>query len=477
MEEEKIMAIAEMQCSAYGDPVDNQNPIIIQGDDEQTTELHSLLRLMKISNEFTTIKHSMEIFPLPGNRMEPQHADILCFGPQARNFCQQFQATDLLTSLSLSEDTTKLKIKDLAENAMDEVAKLFAEGEPLWQHDTDRGIEVLNYEEYVKRFSPNLDSTLDEIIRIIAVDAPLDIPLLDNGVKEPKPESSNSYQASREIGYIQLPAICVVEILMDVRLWSFVFSEMLSRAAVLGILSPGALGTYDGALQMMIAEYHAPSPLLQTRKSCFAKYCKEFSRNMWIIVDISLESMIDNPLLNCKRKPSGCLIQGLPDGNTQITWIEHTEAQMESIHPLFNSAVNSGIVLSAKHWVDTLARQCQNLNAMIQQSLSGLQREVSPFNREGLHRIAQRMRREFHGALSATKDNKYKPLPFKKGGDILIRTIEGDAQSPAALITVTTSTRLPFVPKIVFGFLGDEKNRIKVCSMLDVLTLTMYFVL
>lgn len=122
----------------------------------------------------------------------------------------------------------------------------------------------------------------------------------------------------------------------------------------------------------MAAEYHAPSPLLATRQSCFARYCKELSSNTWAIVDISLESLINNPLMNCRRRPSGCLIQGLPDGNTQVTWIEHTEVEIESVHPLFKSLVSSGIVFSAKKWVDTLARQCQYLDSLTQHSLDAL---------------------------------------------------------------------------------------------------------
>ncbi|KAK9733782.1 hypothetical protein RND81_04G092000 [Saponaria officinalis] len=452
MEDESItMAISKRECSVYDDQEYNEKHNICEGDNEETNQLHSLLRLMKISNEFAIIRDSMEVFPLPGNRAEPQYDDTLRFGPQARDFGRGIRATDLLMSLSLFEDITKNNIKEHAENAMDEVTKLFTEGEPLWQHDMDIGIEVLNNAEYVRRFSPNLNTTLDEIIRIISVDAPIDHPRL---------EPSNGDQATREIGYVQMPALCVVEMLMDVRLWAFVFSEILSRASVLGILSPGSPGTQDGALQTMIAEYHAPSPLLPTRQSCFARYCKQFSDNMWVIVDISMDSMIDNPLMNCKRNPSGCLIQGLPDGNTQITWIEHMGAKTELVHPQFNSSVNSGLKLSAKHWVDTLSRQCQNLNIVIQQSLSGLHREGSPFSSDSLLRLSQRMKREFYGAVSGTKDNQYKPLPFKGGDDILIKTVDGYAQNPA-LITVTTSCWFPFAPQKVFRFLGDEKNRTK----------------
>lgn len=145
------------------------------------------------------------------------------------------KATDLLMSVTFSLETTKHEIEELAKNAMDEVTKLFTEGEPLWQHDLDRGIEVLNMVEYERKFSSKLDNTLDEIIRMISVDAPLNSPDLDgiitnnnninNDNKEPsrkedtvmqEQRSLQVHHASREVGYVQLPPISVVEILMDV---------------------------------------------------------------------------------------------------------------------------------------------------------------------------------------------------------------------------------------------------------------------
>ncbi|XP_021722389.1 homeobox-leucine zipper protein PROTODERMAL FACTOR 2-like [Chenopodium quinoa] len=478
MAEENIMTIHGSNYFSNGDQ-DNQNNNPTQMEDQQQIgQVHSLLRLMKISNEFVAIKDSMEMSPLPGNNVEFQHDYNIELRPQVGEFSQKMKATDLLMCLSLSADTSKHKVEELAEKAMDEVTKMFVGGDPLWQHDLDKGMEVLNMVEYKRKFNSNLDTTLDEIIKIIAVDAPLDLPNFDeiivtsnnNNNKPSKEEDvvmqeqikslNNVHHGSREVNYVHMPAISIVEILMDVRLWSFVFSEMLSRTTVLGVLTPGTPETFDGAMQMMSAEYHAPSPLLATRQSCFARYCKELSSNTWAIVDISLGSLMENPLMNCKRRPSGCLIQGLPDGNTQVTWIEHTEAEIASIHPLFKSLVSSGIVFSAKQWVDTLSQQCQHLDMLIQYSLNTLIKEVSPFRVERLLRLAERMRREFYGATSATEGNGYKPISIKGGDDVLIKTLDSDDQSPG-LLTVTTSSWFPFSAKKVFSFLGNEKNRTK----------------
>lgn len=87
--------------------------------------------------------------------------------------------------------------------------------------------------------------------------------------------------------------------------------------------------------------------------------------------------------------------------------------------------------------------------------------EVGPFRVEGLLRLAERMRREFYGAISATQENGYKPLSIKKGDTILIKTLNNDYESPA-LLNLTTSSWFPFSAENVFSFLGNDKNRTKV---------------
>ena len=46
---------------------------------------------------------------------------------------------------------------------------------------------------------------------------------------------------------------------------------------------------------------------------------------------------------------------------SQVTWIEHVEADNSVVHKICRPFVNSGIAFGAKHWVATLDRQCERL--------------------------------------------------------------------------------------------------------------------
>ncbi|KAK8529120.1 hypothetical protein V6N12_059911 [Hibiscus sabdariffa] len=80
---------------------------------------------------------------------------------------------------------------------------------------------------------------------------------------EPKPTGFIS-EASRETAVVIMNHINLVEILMDVHQWSTVFSGIVSKASTLDVLSTGVAGNFNGALQVMTAEFQVPSPLVPT---------------------------------------------------------------------------------------------------------------------------------------------------------------------------------------------------------------------
>ncbi|GAB2284659.1 hypothetical protein Dimus_019112 [Dionaea muscipula] len=444
------------------------------GQQLQVSRMYGLLHLMRISNEFVIMRDSMEMFPLPGNEVEPEvfpsriNAEF-----NAAHGVSQGRATDLMLSLSMKAELNRAKIRDLAVNAMDELTKLSMEKEPLWQYDPNKDAEVLNYTEYNRIRFTILDETLDEVIKLIAADAPLNMDNLNRAnniglsaeehIQQARSNSQVEAASRATANYIQMPPLSVVYIFMDVKLWSFFFSDILARAMVLGILSPGP-PTLDGALQVMSAEYHAPSPLVPTRESYFARYCKMLAYNVWMVVDVSLEDLLsNNPLMSCKRRPSGCLIEGLPGGTTKVTWIEHVQAENAIVPTLFKPLVESGFIYGANRWIDVLVRQSERLQLIVQHSISNLlPGNAESVGMDGLLRLTERMKRSFCSALSATKAYSWKPIPFNGREDILVKTheVEGD-HDHAAFLTVTTSFWLPTKPKIVLQYLRNEKNQVK----------------
>lgn len=68
----------------------------------------------------------------------------------------------------------------------------------------------------------------------------------------------------------------------------------------------------------MTAEFQVPSPLVPTRENYFVRYCKQHADGTWAVVDISLDNLRPSPLSRSRRRPSGCLIQELPNGYSKV---------------------------------------------------------------------------------------------------------------------------------------------------------------
>ncbi|KAI4371662.1 hypothetical protein MLD38_009988 [Melastoma candidum] len=111
----------------------------------------------------------------------------------------------------------------------------------------------------------------------------------------------------------------------------------------------------------MTAEFQVPSPLVPSRENYFVRYCKQHCDGTWVVVDVSLDNLRGNPTLRSRRRPSGCLIQELPNGYSKVIWVEHVEVDDRGMHGIYRQLVDSGLGFGAKRWVATLDRQCKRL--------------------------------------------------------------------------------------------------------------------
>ncbi|KAJ8754612.1 hypothetical protein K2173_010703 [Erythroxylum novogranatense] len=333
------------------------------------------------------------------------------------------RATDLLIAVSVAAEEHRNKVRELAVSAMSEFVKKALAGEPLWQVQVDTGVEALNEDEYLREFRA-LDVSLEEIMKmIIQMDVPDPFPRnvdVNNEVtsrfykdKLPLPRETHrdylSTESSREVGFVTVSPTNLVEWFMDVKQWSSLFANIVSKVTKLGELSTGVAGTYDGMLLVMRAEFHMPTPLVPIRECQFARYCKQVGLKAWGIVDVSLDNLFQYPVTRFRRMPSGCLIQELPNGHSKVTWVEHAEVDNSLVHRLFRPLVCSGFAFSAKRWFGTLIRQCKRIGAFIHGNVhraNGFQLEQ--IGKEGLLRLAERMTRSFVSNVSASTENQWK---------------------------------------------------------------------
>ncbi|KAF3325657.1 homeobox-leucine zipper protein ROC2 [Carex littledalei] len=358
------------------------------------------------------------------------------FGVQPGIGNEIFGAGDLLRSVSGQSDIEKPMIIELAVAAMEELLRMAQIGEPLWTQGIDSSSETLNEEEYVRMF-------------------PRGIGLKPLGFKS---------EASRETEVVIMNHVNLVEILMDVNQYSTLFSSIISRAMTVEVLSTGVAGNYNGALQVMSAEFQVPSPLVPTRESLFVRYCKQNADGTWAVVDVSLDSLRSNPVSRCRRRPSGCLIQEMPNGYSKVTWVEHVEVDDRSVHNLYKPLVNSGLAFGAKRWVGTLDRQCERLASVMASNIPSGDIGVitTPEGRKSMLKLAERMVISFCGGVTASTAHQWTTLSGSGAEDVRVMTrksVDDPGRPPGIVLNAATSFWLPVPPKRVFDFLRDESSR------------------
>ncbi|XP_011011492.1 PREDICTED: homeobox-leucine zipper protein HDG2-like isoform X4 [Populus euphratica] len=373
-------------------------------------------------------------YPVLSPPMPPRPVDLGVgnFGGQPGLGGDIYEAGDLLRSISAPTEADKPMIIELAVAAMEELIRMAQMDEPLWMNSLDGIDAVLNEDEYIRIFPHGIG---------------------------PKPTGFKC-EASRETAVVIMNHINLVEYLMDVNQWSTLFSGIVSRALTLEVLSTGVAGNYNGALQVMTAEFQLPTPLVPTRESYYVRYCKQHADGTWAVVDVSLDSIRPGPAARCRRRPSGCLIQEMPNGYSKVTWVEHVEVDDRGVHNLYKHLVSSGHAFGAKRWVATLNRQCERLASAMATNIPAV--ITNQEGRKSMMKLAERMVISFCAGVSASTAHTWTTLSGTGADDVRVMTrksVDDPGRPPGIVLSAATSFWLPVPPKRVFDFLRDENTR------------------
>ncbi|KAK7294993.1 hypothetical protein RJT34_17894 [Clitoria ternatea] len=329
---------------------------------------------------------------------------------------------------------------ELALAAMDELVKMAQTGEPLWMRSLEGGREILNHEEYTRTMTPCIG-------------------LRPNGFAS---------EASRETGMVIINSLALVETLMDSNRWLEMFPCMIARTSTTEVISNGINGTRNGALQLMHAELQVLSPLVPVREVNFLRFCKQHAEGVWAVVDVSIDSIREASgaptFVNCRRLPSGCVVQDMPNGYSKVTWVEHAEYDESQVHQLYRPLLSSGMGFGAQRWVATLQRQCECLAIIM--SSANPSREHSAINaggRRSMLKLAQRMTNNFCAGVCASTVHKWNKLNAGNvGEDVRVMTrksVDDPGEPPGIVLSAATSVWLPVSPSKLFDFLRDERLR------------------
>ncbi|GER26426.1 homeobox-leucine zipper protein HDG1 [Striga asiatica] len=329
---------------------------------------------------------------------------------------------------------------ELALAAMDELVKMAQNDGPVWVAGLEGGRDVLNREEYLRMFSPCIG-------------------MRPNGFVS---------EASRETGMVIINSLALVETLMDSNKWAEMFPCIIARTATTDVISDGMGGTRNGALQLMHAELQVLSPLVPVREVNFLRFCKQHAEGVWAVVDVSIDTIREasngGPTFpSCRRLPSGCVVQDMPNGYSKVTWVEHSEYDESQVHHLYRSSIAAGLGFGARRWVATLQRQCECLAILMSSVPSRDPSAITAGGRRSMLKLAQRMTNNFCAGVCASSVHDWNKLRAGNvGEDVRVMTrksVDDPGEPPGVVLSAATSVWLPVSPQRLFDFLRNEHLR------------------
>ncbi|KAI4328035.1 hypothetical protein L6164_020431 [Bauhinia variegata] len=335
---------------------------------------------------------------------------------------------------------------ELARSSMDELIKMCRATDPLWITSNENEREMLNLEEYARLFP-----------------WPLNLKHHSNELRT---------EASRDTAVVIMNSITLVDAFLDALKWMELFPTIVSRAKTVQVISSGASGHATGSLQLMYAELQVISPLVSTRETHFLRFCQQNAEEgTWVIVDFPIDSFQENfhpTYPNYRRRPSGCIIQDMPNGYSRVTWVEHAEVEEKPVHQIFSNYVYSGMAFGAQRWLGVLGRQCERVASLMARNISDLGVIPSPEARKNLMKLAQRMIRMFSQNMSTSGGQSWTAISDSPEDTVRITTrkITEPGQPNGVILSAISTTWLPYSHTHIFDLLRDERRR----SQLDVLS-------
>ncbi|GAB2271660.1 Homeobox-leucine zipper protein ANTHOCYANINLESS 2 [Dionaea muscipula] len=348
--------------------------------------------------------------------------------------------TKSATNVTGIERSMERSVLELALAAMDELIKLAQTDDPLWLRPIEGGRKILNQDEYMRSFSSSI------------------------GLRP----SGYVTEASRETSLVIINSLALVETLMDPNRWAEIFPCMIARTTTTDVISGGMGGTRNGALQLMNAELQVLSPLVPVRVVNFLRFCKQHAEGVWAVVDVSIDYLrgtSDTPYVNCRRLPSGCVVQDMPNGYSKVTWVEHAAYDESSIHQLYRPLIGAGMGFGAQRWVATLQRQCECLAILMSSAINSRDHTaMTAGGRRSMLKLAQRMTDNFCAGVCASTVHKWNKLNMGSNVDedirVMTRKSVDDPGEPSGIVlSAATSVWLPVSPQGLFDFLRDERMR------------------
>ncbi|CAN7031491.1 hypothetical protein IGI04_030970 [Brassica rapa subsp. trilocularis] len=337
---------------------------------------------------------------------------------------------DITNNLLIAEEDKAIAM-DLAVSCVQELAKMCATNEPLWnKKGSDNERISLNEDVYKKMFQwPSVD------------------------------HNHFRREASRANTVVIMNSITLVNAFLDADKWSEMFCSIVSRAKTIQIVSSEVSGA-SGSLLLMYAELQVLSPLVPAREIYFLRYVKQNAEaGKWMIVDFPVDGLIKpasgiTTTDQYRRKPSGFIIQDMSNGYSQITWVEHVEVEEKHVHhKMVREYVESGAAFGAERWLAVLRRQCERMASLMATNITDLGVIPSVEAKRKLMKLSQNMVRTYCLTISNSYGQALSESP-KETVRITTRKVCG-----GVVLCGVSTTLLPYSHHQVFDLLRHDHGR------------------
>nr|XP_031247246.1 homeobox-leucine zipper protein ROC8-like [Pistacia vera] len=337
-------------------------------------------------------------------------------------------------------DVEKTIMVETATNGMDELIRLLRIDEPLWNKCLTDGTYVINRDSYEKI-----------CIRASHFNS-----------------SSARFESSKDSRIVNMNAMQLIDNFLDSDKWVDIFPTIVTEARTIQVLEEGIPGNRSGCLQLMYEQMHILSPLVAPREYYFLRHCQQIEQGLWVMVDVSCDWPPQENISpsRCWRLPSGCMIQEMPNGCSNVTWVEHVEVDDKSqTHRLYRDLMCSSSAYGAERWVVTLQRICERLSFSMDETLPTHELGGvinSPEGRKSIMKLGHRMVKNFCGILNMSSKLDFPQLSEvnNSGVRVAVRQNIQEGQPSGTVVSAATSLWLPLPTQNIFNFFKDPKMRV-----------------
>ncbi|XP_010485661.1 PREDICTED: homeobox-leucine zipper protein HDG8-like [Camelina sativa] len=326
-------------------------------------------------------------------------------------------------------------LSETAASAVEELKRLFFTEEQFWVKSSIDGTDVIDSENY-ENFS--------------------------NAVKKFRSTSAH-VESSKGVTVVPIEATNLIEMFLDSEKWKELFPTMVIKAKTLHVLgSELPIRENCNILRVMWEQLHILSPLVPPREFMIVRCCQEISKGLWIIADVSHNVYFDFVNASCYKRPSGCLIQSLPNAQSKVMWIEHVEVgQKLDTHKIYRELLSGGSGYGAKRWIATLERMCERM--ALTSNLTLPASDWSEVIRTGEERrrvlkLGERMIMNFNEMLTMSGKVDL-PQQSKCGVRVSMRMNLEAGQPPGLIVSAASSLAISLPPVQVFDLLRKLDTR------------------